>query len=71
MMNKKLTLPFKNMTPRAWQNLAIAATITFYLILMGSIYFGLGFVKNRQWIFVLIGYLGRSSIQMGLRMFMT
>ena len=34
------------MTPRAWQNLAIAATITFYLILLGSVYFGFGMCKK-------------------------
>ncbi len=45
-MKKKLSLPFQNMTPRGWQNLAIVATITFYLIFMGSIYINLGICKN-------------------------
>jgi hypothetical protein len=45
-MNKKLTLPFQNMSPRAWQNLAIAATITFYLILMGSTFINQGICEK-------------------------
>jgi hypothetical protein len=45
-MKKKLSLPFQNMTPRGWQNLAIAAAITFYLILMGSTFINSGICEK-------------------------
>jgi len=34
-MRKKLRLPFTNMKPKGWQNLALAAALTFYIIQIG------------------------------------